>query len=151
MPHRTERGELSILATTEPYFYAPCLRNLPRQTETIDAETKMKGRHTGLQRDAEQMKLIRLRSDIDQCLRAFLSGFGHVGVNTPILAESSGGAVAQPFNTTAAEFKDQRIALRIAPELWLKKLIIGGLDKVFEIGPCFRNEGLSDMLLSMRG
>ncbi|KAF1854593.1 hypothetical protein Lal_00007166 [Lupinus albus] len=61
---------------------------------------------------------------------------------TPILAENAGGAVARPFVTRATEFKDRDLALRIAPELWLKRLVIGGVDKVFEIGPSFRNEGV---------
>jgi len=62
-------------------------------------------------------------------------------VNTPILAGSAGGAIAQPFRTSAAEFPERELSLRIAPELWLKRLLVGGFDKVFEIGPSFRNEG----------
>lgn len=63
-------------------------------------------------------------------------------VQTPILADKAGGAVAKPFTTHATEFPQKQLALRIAPELWLKRLIIGGMDRVFEIGPSFRNEGL---------
>lgn len=63
-------------------------------------------------------------------------------VQTPILADKAGGAVAKPFTTHATEFASRQLALRIAPELWLKRLIIGGMDRVFEIGPAFRNEGL---------
>lgn len=62
-------------------------------------------------------------------------------VNTPILASKSGGAIAQPFVTSATEFPDRPLSLRIAPELWLKRLVVGGFDRVFEIGPSFRNEG----------
>jgi lysyl-tRNA synthetase class 2 len=64
-----------------------------------------------------------------------------VEVNTPILASDVGGAIAQPFQTSAAEFPERQLSLRIAPELWLKRLVVGGFDKVFEIGPSFRNEG----------
>lgn len=62
-------------------------------------------------------------------------------VNTPIIATDAGGAVARPFYTSATEFPDRPLSLRIAPELWLKRLVVGGFDKVFEIGPSFRNEG----------
>ena len=68
-------------------------------------------------------------------------------VQTPILADSAGGAVARAFETSATEFPYKRIALRIAPELWLKRLILGGFDRVFEIGPSFRNEGESHRLI----
>jgi len=64
-------------------------------------------------------------------------------VQTPILAEGAGGAVARPFQTSATEFPDRKIDLRIAPELWLKRMVIGGFDRVFEIGPSFRNEGIN--------
>lgn len=63
-------------------------------------------------------------------------------VNTPILASAAGGAVARPFKTHATEFPEETLSLRIAPELWLKRLIVSGFDKVFEIGPSFRNEGI---------
>lgn len=63
-------------------------------------------------------------------------------VNTPIMASEAGGATARPFVTTANEFPDKSLYLRIAPELWLKRLVIGGFDKVFEIGASFRNEGV---------
>lgn len=64
-------------------------------------------------------------------------------VSTPIIATDAGGAVARPFYTSATEFPDRTLSLRIAPELWLKRLVVGGFDKVFEIGPSFRNEGES--------
>lgn len=64
-------------------------------------------------------------------------------VQTPILAAREGGAVARPFRTSATEFPERQLVLRIAPELWLKRMVIGGYDRVFEIGPSFRNEGLS--------
>lgn len=63
-------------------------------------------------------------------------------VQTPIIADSAGGAIARPFTTSATEFSQKQLALRIAPEIWLKRLVLGGMDRVFEIGPAFRNEGL---------
>lgn len=66
---------------------------------------------------------------------------GFLEVQTPILANSAGGAVARAFATKAVEFPDRHIELRTAPELWLKRLVLGGFDKIFELGPCFRNEG----------
>ncbi|KAI5279037.1 hypothetical protein KEM52_004543, partial [Ascosphaera acerosa] len=58
------------------------------------------------------------------------------------MAAAAGGAVARPFATRATELPDEPLALRIAPELWLKRLVVGGFDRVFEIGPSFRNEGV---------
>jgi lysyl-tRNA synthetase class 2 len=77
------------------------------------------------------------------CIRQFLLADGHMEVQTPILAETAGGAAARPFLTSATEFTERKIALRIAPELWLKRLVVGGFDRVFEIGQSFRNEGKS--------
>lgn len=57
------------------------------------------------------------------------------------MSTGAGGALARPFDTSATEFSDKKLSLRIAPELWLKRLILGGMDRIFEIGPCFRNEG----------
>lgn len=66
-------------------------------------------------------------------------------VSTPIIGSMAGGAIARPFNTSATEFPDRQLSLRIAPELWLKRLVVGGFDKVFEIGPSFRNEGMNEI------
>lgn len=74
-------------------------------------------------------------------IRCFLLKQEYREVQTPVLADEAGGAVARPFHTSATEFPERQISLRIAPELWLKRLILAGFDKVFEIGPCFRNEG----------
>ena len=62
-------------------------------------------------------------------------------VSTPIIGSVAGGAIARPFYTSATEFPDRQLSLRIAPELWLKRLVVGGFEKIFEIGPSFRNEG----------
>jgi lysyl-tRNA synthetase class 2 len=85
--------------------------------------------------------IIRARSSIVQYLRQFFLERSFMEVNTPILEAIAGGAVARPFYTSATEFPERQLSLRIAPELWLKRLVVGGFDKVFEIGPSFRNEG----------
>ena len=85
--------------------------------------------------------MIRLRSDLIQYVRQFLQDEGHMEVQTPVLAATASGAVAKPFQTSAIEFADRKLAMRIAPELWLKRMILGGFDRIFEIGTSFRNEG----------
>lgn len=75
-------------------------------------------------------------------MRKYFLDDDFIEVQTPILADGAGGAVARPFVTVATEFLDKTLSLRIAPELWLKRLVLGGMDRVFEIGPAFRNEGL---------
>jgi lysyl-tRNA synthetase, class II len=81
------------------------------------------------------------RSQVIRQMRDFLNRGGFVEVQTPILSTRAGGAVARPFETSASEFSGKQLSLRVAPELWLKRLIVGGMDRIFEIGPCFRNEG----------
>jgi lysyl-tRNA synthetase class 2 len=79
---------------------------------------------------------------LTQYLRQFFVDRSFMEVNTPIIGAEAGGAIARPFSTSATEFPDRELSLRIAPELWLKRLVVGGFDKVFEIGPSFRNEGM---------
>lgn len=90
----------------------------------------------------EAVDVLRMRSEITKYMRDHFHSKQFLEFQTPILAENAGGAVARPFVTRASEFKKRDLALRIAPELWLKRLVIGGVDKVFEIGPAFRNEGI---------
>lgn len=84
---------------------------------------------------------MRARSTLIQYLREFFLDRSFMEVNTPIIGSVAGGAIARPFYTSATEFPERQLSLRIAPELWLKRLVVGGFDKVFEIGPSFRNEG----------
>ena len=86
-----------------------------------------------------------MRSHIIKCIRDFLERSEYLEVQTPILAHEAGGAVARPFHSSASEFPNRQISLRVAPELWLKRLVLGGFEQVFEIGPCFRNEGKSSI------
>ena len=74
-------------------------------------------------------------------MRSFFEQKSFVEVNTPLIVAGAGGAIARPFETVATELQTRTLNLRVAPELFLKRLIVAGLDRVFEIGPAFRNEG----------
>ncbi|KAI9820102.1 MAG: hypothetical protein M1832_003809 [Thelocarpon impressellum] len=139
-PHRTSRGELSITATKLPDLLAPCLLQLPPVLQ--DKSTRFRNRQVDLLVNPQAADVLRLRSHIVRGIQEFLFQRGFLEVETPILADSAGGAIARPFTTTATEFPEKSLALRVAPELWLKRLIIGGFDRIFEVGPSFRNEGL---------
>lgn len=106
-----------------------------------DHENSPYPRHVQFLADQRTADILRARSAIIQHLRQFFLDRNFVEVSTPILASLAGGAVARPFYSSATEFPDRQLSLRIAPELWLKRLVVGGFDKVFEIGPSFRNEG----------
>lgn len=139
-PHRTKSGELSIKAFELPQVLSPSLALLP--TKLDDRETRIRNRHVDLLVNHQVAHTLRLRSHLIQHMRNFFLKDGFLEVQTPLIADRASGAVAKPFTTVATEFSDKRLALRIAPEIWLKRLIIGGMDRVFEIGPAFRNEGL---------
>ncbi|KAJ5807762.1 hypothetical protein N7474_009031 [Penicillium riverlandense] len=139
-PHRTGRGELTIETTELPQLLSPCLHDIPVHDSTH--ETSPYPRHVQFLADPAVADVIRARSSIVQYLRQFFLDRSFMEVNTPILEAVAGGAVARPFYTSATEFPERQLSLRIAPELWLKRLVVGGFDKVFEIGPSFRNEGL---------
>lgn len=122
----------------------PSIHPLP--TELSDAAVRMRNRHTDLLVNRTTADTLRMRSHIVQGLREFLLAQDFLEVETPILADGAGGAIARPFTTSATEFPEKQLALRIAPELWLKRLIIGGFDRIFEIGASFRNEGICTFL-----
>lgn len=136
----TDTGELSINASELPVLLAPSLATLPTKLE--DKSTRIRNRHVDLLVNREVADRIRVRSHIIQHMREFLLKDNFLEVQTPLIADKASGAIAKSFKTVATEFSDKELALRIAPELWLKRLIIGGMDRVFEIGPAFRNEGL---------
>ena len=119
---------------------SPCLHRLPKGLS--DKEARRQNRHVDLIVNDQEVKTIKVRSRIIQHLRLFLLRQNFLEVETPILASVAGGATARPFTTSATEFPERDLSLRIAPELWLKRLVLGGLDRVFEIGPAFRNEGI---------
>ncbi|KAJ9299117.1 hypothetical protein DTO271G3_3359 [Paecilomyces variotii] len=139
-PQRTGRGELTIEATELPKLLSPCLHDVPLDAK--EHENSPYARHVQFLADPTTTHILRARSEIVQYIRQFFLNRSFMEVNTPIIATDAGGAVARPFYTSATEFPDRSLSLRIAPELWLKRLVVGGFDKVFEIGPSFRNEGL---------
>lgn len=139
-PQRTPSGELSLRLYHLPQLLSPCQHPMPDILQ--DNATRMKKRHVDLRINRRLSSTMYVRSAILQYFRSFLIADGHVEVQTPILADGAGGAIARSFTTHATEFPERNMNLRIAPELWLKRLVVGGMDRVFEIGPSFRNEGL---------
>ncbi|KAI0197679.1 hypothetical protein F4808DRAFT_452449 [Astrocystis sublimbata] len=137
---RTSSQQLTLGAVQTPTILTPTLAPLP--TELINEETKALNKHVDLLVNRQPSHILRLRSRITSYMRKFFDERHFLEVNTPILADSAGGAVARAFLTTSTALPQKKLAMRVAPELWLKRLVIGGNDRVFEIGPSFRNEGL---------
>lgn len=138
--HRTSTGELSLLASQIPQLLSPSLQPIPEKIE--DPEFRSRHRHVERIVESSARDVLVLRHKLIAALRTFLSDRDFVEVTTPLLGAEAGGAVARPFNTHATEFKDTKLSLRVAPELYLKRLIVGNMQRVFEIGPAFRNEGV---------
>ncbi|KAK6496697.1 hypothetical protein TWF481_001685 [Arthrobotrys musiformis] len=139
LPGRTKAGEISVYATGLPQPLSPCLHVPPLELE--DVEKRFQSRHVDLIVNPLNLHVLKARSFIINWMRTFFLQREFVEVSTPILAELSGGAAAKPFETASKVFgANKKMQLRIAPELWLKRLVIGGLHRVFEIGPNFRNE-----------
>lgn len=145
-PYRTESGQLSLSATELPRILSPCLHQFPvhRPLEKAisESEPQFLEKHVDMLANNEATHILLRRSQIVREMRNFLNVGGFAEVQTPILSGRAGGALAKSFETSAVEFSGKQLSLRIAPELWLKRLILGGMDRIFEIGPCFRNEGL---------
>jgi len=102
----------------------------------------MSQRHVDMLVNQSTLDTLRLRSHLIKFIRAFFHDRDFLEFQTPILAQAAGGAVATPFTTVSTDASSKSLALRVAPELWLKRLVVGGVDKVFELGPSFRNEGI---------
>ena len=139
-PHRSPRGELSVLAYAIPKLLSPSLHQIPPTLE--DPETRARSRHVEMLVNPVAIQTLRVRHLVEQSLASFFNEAGFTRVTTPILSAGAGGAIARPFETEATELEGQTLNLRIAPELWLKRLVVGGMEKVYEIGPSFRNEGV---------
>ncbi|KAI5272436.1 lysyl-tRNA synthetase-like protein [Aureobasidium subglaciale] len=139
-PHKAQGGEESILATELPRLMSPSLHQIPAQLD--DAETRARRPHVDMLVHRQAVQTLRIRSAIERGISTFFDKQGYSKVSTPLLTAGAGGAVARPFETVATEMQDTTLNLRIAPELWLKRLVVGGLGKVYEIGPAFRNEGV---------
>lgn len=138
----SRRGELSVQAASWA-LTAKCLRPLPdKRLGLADPEAKVRQRYLDLVTSADAREVLRARSKAVHSIRESLVGRGFLEVETPMLQRIHGGANARPF-TTHINAYDMRLYLRIAPELYLKRLAVGGVEKVFELGRTFRNEGVS--------
>ncbi|HXV34836.1 MAG TPA: lysine--tRNA ligase [Gaiellaceae bacterium] len=141
-PTKSRRGEPS-LAVDELLLLAKTARPLPDTYHgLVDAETRYRRRHLDLLVNEDSRRDFMLRSAIVASIRRNLDAAGFVEVETPTLQPRYGGAFAEPFVTHSNEL-DADLYLRIATELYLKRLIVGGLEKVYELGKDFRNEGIS--------
>jgi lysyl-tRNA synthetase, class II len=141
-PSRTKRGEPS-LAVEELVLLAKTARPLPDTFHgLVDAETRYRKRYLDLLVNEETREHFLVRTRLVTAIRRFLDERGFMEVETPILQPRYGGALAEPFVTHSNEL-DADLYLRIADELYLKRLIVGGLEKVYEISKDFRNESVS--------
>ncbi|MBM7716668.1 lysyl-tRNA synthetase class 2 [Bacillus thermophilus] len=139
---KTKVGELSIKAQ-QFIFLTKALRPLPEKFHGLkDVEQRYRQRYLDLITNEESKETFIARSKIIQAMRRYLDGQGFLEVETPMLHAIAGGAAARPFKTHHNAL-DMPFYLRIAIELHLKRLIVGGMEKVYEIGRVFRNEGIS--------
>lgn len=137
----TKRGE-KTLEVEEFKMLAKVSRPLPEKWHGLkDLEERSRKRYLDLIMNSESRANFKKRSEVISKLRKFLEEEGFTEVETPILQPLPGGALAKPFKTHLNAL-DLDLYLRIAPELYLKRLLVGGMEKVFEIGKCFRNEGM---------
>jgi len=135
----SKRGELSILANTFA-LAAKALRPLPVEHKPLSEESRVRMRYVDLIVRPEARSNARLRPAVMQSLRSTFSNRSFIEVETPMLQVMHGGAAARPFKTFSNAY-EMDLFLRIAPELYLKRCVVGGLEKVFEINRNFRNEG----------
>jgi lysyl-tRNA synthetase, class II len=137
----SRRGELSVLAT-DWQLTSKALRPLPDKHHGLtDPEARVRQRYVDLLVNPSSRRVVRERAAVVRSLRETLHGGGYLEVETPTLQAVHGGAAARPFRTHLNAL-DLDVSLRIAIELYLKRLVVGGLDKVYEIGKNFRNEGI---------
>ena len=138
----TRRGELSV-RVTDVVTLAPCLRPMPEKWHGLaDVEVRYRQRYLDLIVNPESRRVLEARAAASSAIRRFFDERGFVEVETPLLQPIAGGAIARPF-VTHHNALDIDLYLRIAPELFLKRLLIGGAERVYELNRSFRNEGVS--------
>ncbi|MFI0447023.1 bifunctional lysylphosphatidylglycerol synthetase/lysine--tRNA ligase LysX [Actinomadura sp. 6N118] len=138
----SKHGELSLLAS-DWLLTAKCLRPLPNKRSGLsDPEAKVRQRYVDFIVNNDSRNMLRMRGDAVAAVRDGLRDRGYLEVETPMLQPIHGGATARPF-TTRINAYNMQLYLRIAPELYLKRLLVGGVGKVFELNRNFRNEGVS--------
>jgi lysyl-tRNA synthetase, class II len=139
---KTMKGELTVHAS-RVRLLAKALRPLPEKFHGLtDQEARYRQRYVDLIVNPQVREIFQKRSQIVQALREVLHADGYLEVETPMMQPIPGGAVARPFKTHHNAL-DMELYLRIAPELYLKRLVVGGMERVFEINRNFRNEGIS--------
>jgi len=140
--YHTDRGELTI-KVRDWVFLGKTLQPPPNKYQGVkDVETNWRKRYLDLVSNEETRERFRVRAKATTALRDFLNRSGFVEVETPILNTQQSGALARPFYSKHNAL-DMEVVLRIAPETYLKRLIVGGYDRVYEFARCFRNEGLA--------
>ncbi len=139
---RTRTNEFTIHAS-RVHFLAKCLLPLPEKWHGLtDVEIRYRQRYLDLAVNPDSRRVFETRSRVVSAIREFMTARGYLEVETPMMQPIAGGAIARPF-ITHHNTLDMDLYLRIAPELYLKRLTVGGLEKVFEINRNFRNEGIS--------
>jgi lysyl-tRNA synthetase, class II len=139
---RTKTNEFTIWAS-RLYFLAKCLLPLPEKWHGLtDIEIRYRQRYLDLIVNPDARRVFETRSRVMTSIRSFMTARGYLEVETPMMQPIAGGALARPFRTHHNTL-DMDLYLRIAPELYLKRLTVGGMEKVFEINRNFRNEGIS--------
>ncbi|MGA9714706.1 MAG: lysine--tRNA ligase [Aeromicrobium sp.] len=138
----SRRGELSVQATTWA-LAAKTVRPLPNEHTPLSDEARSRMRYVDLIVRPEARDTVRVKAKVLQSLRRTLDGQDFIEVETPVLQHTNGGAAARPFQTHTNAF-DEDMLLRIALELDLKKGLVGGIDRIYEIGKTFRNEGVDN-------
>ncbi|WP_425279235.1 lysine--tRNA ligase [Arthrobacter nanjingensis] len=136
----SRRGELSIMAESWA-MASKALRPLPVLHADLNEETRVRQRYVDLLVREEARKMVYTRASVTRSIRETLNRHGYVEVETPILNLVHGGAAARPFETHLNAF-DQKMTLRIATELYLKRAVVGGIERVYDMGRVFRNEGV---------